>query len=413
MPKKEKKKAEAGRKDERTKKVLAEEAANGYLTRKIVIAKEWEEQATRGEINLKHVFVDPGSTHLVEAVDDGDVSDEGGLFNRYHYSAERLKWDSGVFKQQKHLERLKKGEINAIERELQLHPKDRTDLQSIRARNQTVFKHLFTLIDFYASDRVSLQRWQNHIGKERAITHLAHELVSMRPPPGGKKERSKNEPFSFEIGHASGGRVTRRSTYNHRKTKAYQRRKRKKRRKKRRAKPEALEALEQSGLRATPKRKKEMDRLRKETLPVRVIVVFGSADPGKMAWTRPQMKASMDKVISRLDALYNPRHPTADFRVLTIVVDEFKTSACCRVCDTNSMDEVTIRKANWREIPDERERTVTPWELRACCNDECPEYQKFVNRNFNACINMRRIYRHMLVHGVRSRPAGLSRTPRA
>jgi hypothetical protein len=156
-----------------------------------------------------------------------------------------------------------------------------------------------------------------------------------------------------------------------------------------------------------------MDRLRKETLPVRVIVVLGSADPGKMAWTRPQMKASMDKVISRLDALYNPRHPTADFRVLTIVVDEFKTSACCRVCDTNSMDEVTIRKANWREIPDERERTVTPWELRACCNDECPEYQKFVNRNFNACINMRRIYRHMLVHGVRSRPAGLSRTPRA
>jgi hypothetical protein len=336
--------------------------------------------------------VDPGSTHLVEAVDDGDGSDEGGVFNRYHCSAERLKWDSGVFKRQKHLERLKTGEINAIERELQLHPKDRTDLQSIRARNQTVFKHLFTLIDFYVSDRVSLQRWQNHIGKERAITHLAHELVSVRPPPGGKKERS---------------------TYEHRKTKAYRRRKRKKRRKKRRAKLEALEALEQSGLPATPKRKKEMDRLRKGTLPVRVIVVLGSADPGKMAWTRPQMKASMDKVISRLDALYNPRHPTADFRVLTIVVDEFKTSACCRVCDTNSMDEVTIRKANWREIPDERERTVTPWELRACCNDECPEYQKFVNRNFNACINMRRIYRHMLVHGVRSRPAGLSRTPRA
>jgi hypothetical protein len=143
------------------------------------------------------------------------------VFNRYHYSAERLKWDSGVFKRHKHLERLKTREINAIERELQLHTKDRTDLQSIRARNQTVFKHLFTLIDFYASDRVSLQRWQNHIGKERAITHLAHELVSMRPPPGGKKERSKNEPFSFERGHASGGRVTRRSTYNHRKTKAY------------------------------------------------------------------------------------------------------------------------------------------------------------------------------------------------
>ena len=214
------KRQKPAKKGERTNKQLAEEAANGYLTRKIVIAKEWEEQAARGEINLKHVFVDPGSTHLVEAVDDGDGSDEGGVFNRYHYSAERLKWDSGVFKQQKHLERLKKGEINAIERELQLHPKDRTDLQSIRARNQTVFKHLFTLIDFYASDRVSLQRWQNHIGKERAITHLAHELVSMRPPPGGKKERSKNEPFSFERGHASGGRVTRCSTYNHRKTKA-------------------------------------------------------------------------------------------------------------------------------------------------------------------------------------------------
>ena len=96
-----------------------------------------------------------------------------------------------------------------------------------------------------------------------------------------------------------------------------------------------------------------------------------------------------------------------------IVVHEFKSSACCRICDTNSMVEVAVRKANWKDIPDERERSVTPWELRACCEDECPEYQRLVNRNFNACINMRRLYWHTLVHGVRSRPAGLSRTPQA
>ena len=151
----------------------------------------------RGELVIREIVVDPGSTELVYAIElpekyrsaatpeAAQAILDGHRYTTYKYTATQLKWESGITKRMRYLEQLKKDTpaVLAAERDLARYARDRTDLATVRLRNQLVMRHAKLLVWFYGQDRVKRARFDNHIGMERSITRMVHGLLDMKAPP--------------------------------------------------------------------------------------------------------------------------------------------------------------------------------------------------------------------------------------
>lgn len=200
----------------------------------------------------------------------------------------------------KYLETLKKNTpaVLAAEGDLAKYAMDRTDLATVRLRNQLVMRHAKLLVGFYAQDRVKRARFDNTIGMERAITRMVHGLLDMKAPP-----RIQDEDFAPHVkSHegAEGAPKSARSVLQNADTKVRKAYRRKKRRKKRAAKLAGLEEcarqVDLGAVAETERDKKQRLRrtniIRTSLLPVAYVVVIGAAKVGNMSWVRSQVRTA-------------------------------------------------------------------------------------------------------------------------
>jgi hypothetical protein len=287
--------------------------------------------------------------------EDGFREDGSINYKSYEFTASRFKEDSGVAKRMRRMEERKKGTIQMIE--ARMPSRQATDLDQICNYNKYIMQHLTSLTSFYGADWVRIARFNNYIGRSRTFDMLAKELIEMETPKGSKKTV--------------------------RSVKAHQNYKRKMR-------AQRAEERDESGL------------------IQRVVISWGSAKVGSMAFIRSKLKISHKRLLERVQQMPN---------VLVVMEDEFNTSKVCHSCDQKTIDEVEcIKRLSKAEIAKTQGplsiETHKPWALRQCYSTACN--LGMVNRDFNAAINMLRICKGRLAGKLSgssclSRPPGLSR----
>jgi len=375
-------------------------AYEDYLNSQYEIVKKWKEEEADGGPRIRWLGIDPGGNATVTVVEESGFQQFGPLleddtrvldgmphYNTYNFSSARYRYDSGVGKWMKRMEKAKRSVISTDEMtdevetiqtiENNMPRRNVTSLEDICSYNKYVMKNLKKLVGFYAEERYRFARFEHYIGKKRTINSLAHEIIRMQAPDGNRK-----------------------TVLN------------------------------------TKENKRKKDAERKKSKPVeRVVINFGSAKVGSMRHIRGSMKGPHKALMDQLLKMEN---------VLVILEDEYLTSQVCVRCGSRSLEGVelenlrgckcgekhmVVTKKDRKQISSVKEALEaaamdrihsipasvslnTPWELKQCTNVECNA--RFWQRDTNAAANMLRLLNHRVASmlagdGPLSRPFALQR----
>jgi len=310
---------------------------------------------------------------------EGDKMELDGMphFKHYHFSSARYKFDSGVSKWMRRMEKEKQGIIQKLENDMP--HRNVIGLKAISDYNKYVMQHLHEFVGFYANERYRYARFEHYIGKKRTISSLCKEIIAMEAPKGNRK--------------------TKVSVKNHR-----------------------LEKWDQW------KQNKEME-------PERVIINFGAAKIGSMRHIRGSMKGPHKAVLDELNKMENVLVIMEDeFCTSQCCVacgkkslEEVWTNGLSKCkCGEN---HIVVTKKEQKQVNSIQEALENmsrnrihsipasvslskPWELKMCANVEC-KARKW-NRDVNAGAQMLTLLNHRIAsmdagNGCLSRPIGLQR----